>query len=353
MALPRPAATPSRRAGHILLVVLLLLTPLLALEVGVRLLVATHRLPVAPAHTREFEVTWTNLSRGAAPDVLILGDSVSQQGIEPTVLGRRAGRALGETVSVFNAASPGGTVSVNRVLVEQLAREGRLPRVAIVGIYPGTLKNDLTYTEFFGRSPMGGIFGDCELEATLEGTLACRLNGLSLAWRWRGQLDRIATSLVDPVPLRMHSGGLRLRQDGFREGRGVPLSRLDAQLAQANLDRRLFAFPPEVLAGYARLVDELRENDVAIVAVQIPDTPVLEAGMEAYQPGRLQMMADAVAQIEAATGLDFIEIEAFGSWWADGMARNFNHLSAEGAKAFTAQLWEVDAFREQLLAALR
>jgi hypothetical protein len=35
------------------------------------------------------------------------------------------------------------------------------------------------------------------------------------------------------------------------------------------------------------------------------------------------------------------------------MARNFNHLSAEGAKAFTGQLWEVDAFREQLLAALR
>jgi hypothetical protein len=353
MASPRPSATPSRRAGRILLVALLLVIPLLALEAGVRLLVATHRLPFAPAHTREFEVMWTNLSRGPAPDVLILGDSVSQQGIEPAVLGRRAGRALGRTVTIFNAASPGGTVSVNRALVEQLAREGRLPKVAIVGIYPGTLKNDLTYTEFLGRSPMGGIFGDCELEGTLEGTLACRLNGISLAWRWRGQLDRIATSFVDPVPLQMRSDGLLLRQDGFREGRGVPLSRLDAQLAQANLDRRLFAFPPEVLAGYERLIDVLRDNRVAIVAIQIPDTPVLEAGMEAYQPGRLQMMVDAVADIEATTGLDFIKVEAFGSWWADGMARNFNHLSAEGAKAFTAQLWEVDAFREQLLAALR
>jgi hypothetical protein len=225
--------------------------------------------------------------------------------------------------------------------------------VAIVGIYPGTLKNDLTYTEFLGRSPMGGILGDCELESTLEGTLACRVNGISLAWRWRGQLDQIAESLLKPVPLRMYSGGLRLRQDGFREGRGVPLSRLDEQLQEGDLDGRLFAFPPDVLDGYRRLVEVLRDNGVAIVAIQIPDTPVLEAGMEAYQPGRKRMMADAVAQIEASTGLDFIQIEAFGSWWADGMARNFNHLSAAGAKAFTGQLWELDAFREQLLAGLR
>jgi hypothetical protein len=337
---------------RVALVVLILLLPLLGVELGVRLLIASERLPVAAAHTPEFEITWTNLSRLGTADVLILGDSVSQQGIEPRVLSNLIDEALGHRVSVFNAASPGGTMSVNWAIVEELAREGRLPRVAVVGVYPGTLKNDLTYSDIFGLTPMGGLFSDCERWTGYSSMLDCRFASISAAWRWRGHLDLILEALEQPMPRRIRSGGLRLREDGFREGRGVPLERLQAQMDGADLRKRIFVFPQTVSDGFVRLIEALRSNGVKIVPVAIPDTPALSERMERLQPGRRELFRSALNVLESRAGLTFVDPVAFGDWWLDGEARNFNHLSASGAVKFTRQLWQMPEFRHALLEGL-
>jgi hypothetical protein len=330
----------------------LLVGPLLAAELGVRLLIATDRLPVAAAHAPEFEISWQNLARLGRADVLIIGDSSSQQDLEPAVLTRMLRQQLGRTLSVFNIAGPGNTVGVNWAIVEQLAREGRLPRVAIVGIYPGSLQDDAIYRDVFSLTPMGGLFSDCERMRDYGQQLSCRLASVSAAWRWRGHPDRIVRALSGTVPRRSHEGGLQLRQDGFREGDGVTLDRIQAQMDAADLRRRIFVFPDEVQSGYVRLIEALRANGVAVVPVAIPDTPPLIERMERMQPGRRQLFRDALDVLEARTGLPFVDPISFGDWWKDGEARNFNHLSASGAIKFTRQLWEMPEFREALLAGL-
>lgn len=344
-----------RRLSHILLLCLVFLLPLVGEEFTVRALIAAGRLPVAPAHTPEFEITWTNLSRlPRPPDVLILGDSVSQQGIEPAVLGGLLRTAVGRPVSVFNAASPGGTVGVNWAIVNELAREGRLPRVAIVGLYPGTLKNDLTYSQFFGITPMGGLFGGCELTKDLGTRLDCELSTISAAWRWRGRPMTILSALRSPMPQATSSGGLRLRADGFRAGRGRTVEQIHGQLESADLKRRLFVFPQVVSDGYVRLINTLRANGVAIVPVAIPDSPLLNERMSALEgTDRRQQFRDALDVLASRSGIPFVDPVAFGAWWGDGQARNFNHLSASGARYFTRQLWGMADFRDALISALR
>jgi hypothetical protein len=332
------------------MVALLLLAPLLLVEVGVRVLIATGRLPVAAGHTVEFEITWTNLARAGTPDVLILGDSVSQQGMEPAVLSDLASDAVGHRVSVFNASSPGGRVGVNLAMVEELARERRLPRVAVVAIYPGTLNNDFTFTDVFAFTPMGGLFTACERATDLADALDCRLGSVSAAWRWRGHPDRLLRALDQPVPRTASSGGLHLREDGFREGRGVSLERLQAQMDRSDLRKRLFGFSDEVAQRYVELVNELTSKGVVVVPVAVPDTPALAARMELLEPGRRGMFRDALDTLEQMSGLRFVDPVAFGSWWGDGEARNFNHLSVRGAADFTRQLWEMPAFSDPIVA---
>lgn len=347
----RPDRRPSP-AARIGLLVFLLILPLLSLELGVRVLIATDRLPVAGAHAPEFEVTWQNLSRLGTADVLILGDSVSQQSIEPAVLSAQLEQELGRPVSVFNAASPGGRMGVSRVMVEELAREGRLPRVAIVGVFTGTLKEDETYRFFFSLTPMGGLFSDCERWLGYAAQLDCRFGNVSAAWRWRGHPDRILQALATTVPRHLFSGGLLLREDGFREGRGASLAKLQAQMDSADLRRRLFVFPADARQDYVRLIDVLRSHGVAIVPVAIPDTPPMTERLEQMQPGRHQLFRQALDVLEEDTGLAFVDPVAFGSWWGDGMARNFVHLSAAGAVKFTRQLWRMPEFRDGVLARL-
>jgi hypothetical protein len=351
------AARDGSRSGavgwrRLAMVVLLLVLPLVAVELGIRVLIATDRLPMAAAHTPEFEITWENLSRLGTADVLILGDSVSQQGIEPAELARLLLGELEHGVKVFNAASPGGTVGVNWAIVEQLAREGRLPRVVILGVYPGTLGTDRTYQDVFSRTPMGGVFSGCDRMQGYGERLDCGFAAISDAWRWRGHPDRILRALGTEVPRRIASGGLQLREDGFRVGRGVSLQRLQAQLDRANLRRRIFVFQNDVADGYARLVESLHANGVSIVPVAIPDTPALAERMEPRQPGRRQLFREALDALESRTGSTFIDPVAFGDWWGGGEARNFNHLSGRGAIKFTRQLWGMPEFRTLLLDAL-
>ncbi len=340
------------RVRRRLLVVLTLLAPLIAGEVGINFLIASHRLPFADAHRPDFEITWANLARSGPVDILILGDSVSQQGIEPIVMERLIELETGMRVTVFNAASPGGGLGVNASIVEELATENRLPPVLIVGVYSGTLSTDSTFQETFSRTPMGHVFTACQVPLSLAETMDCQLGRISALWRWRGRLEEVLTAVKQPLSRTDNTDALHLRADGFREGRGRTIAQVERQLEQADLEKRRFTFPPEVGRSWDWLVATARDEGSIVIPIAIPDTPQMQKRMEEVQPGRDGMYREAVDVLEKAGGIDFIDVPEYGSWWGDGMARNINHLSERGARKFTRQLWGMHDFRSALLSGL-
>jgi hypothetical protein len=337
---------------RIALVVLILLTPLLAAEIGLRALVGAHRLPFADAHRDDFEITWANLERGATPDILILGDSVAQQGIEPDVLEQLVGPAAGSEVRIFNAASPGGGFGVNAAIVEELAAEGRLPRVIVVGVATGTLSTDVTFREIFSRTVMGRLFAGCDVPMPLPERVDCYASRVSMVWRWRGRPGDIVDAIAAPLPSTESRDGLQLRDDGFRIGAGRSLARIDHQLERAVLDRRFVRLVPDVEESWRWLVEVAEANGSVVVPVTIPDTPRMLRRVEEEQPGREALFWQGIDRLEQGAGVPFVRVRSFGEWWGDGMARNFNHLSYRGARAFTRQLWDTGDFRDRLLEAL-
>lgn len=330
----------------------LLVLPLLGTEIGLRAMVAAHRLAFADAHRADFEITWANLERGGTPDVLILGDSVSQQSIEPVVLERLVKRATGLRISVFNAASPGGGLGVNAAIVEELATQGRLPPVIVVGIATGTLSTDVTFHNIFSRTVMGRLFTGCEVPMPLSEAVDCHASRASLLWRWRGHPRDIVEAVLQPLPETDRRDGLRLREDGFRIGRGRSLAQIERQLSRADLDKRRVVIDPEVQSSWQWLVSTAEANGSVVIPVAIPDTPPMGKRMEQVQPGREKLFWDGIGLLEDGAGVPFVRVSALGAWWGDGMARNFNHLSHAGARQFTRQLWDMDDFRQPVVRAI-
>lgn len=339
----------SARFVRRVLLAAVLLAPILGTELAIRSLVSTYRLPVADAHRPDFEITWANLERERTADVLVLGDSVAQQGIEPAMLERLVGAELGRDVTVFNAASPGGGIGVNAAVVEQLARQDRLPRVLIVGFATGTVSTDITFREIFSRTVMGRMFTGCNVPMPIGDLLDCKLSDTSFLWRWRGRLPDVLDAVQRPLARTDDSNALHLRSDGFREGRGRPVKAIERQLERSDLSKRRVQLAPEVRASWRWLVSVARANGASIIPVAIPDTPTMATRMERVQPGREDLYWSSIATLAADVDVPFVEVRRFGDWWGDGMARNFNHLSHAGAIAFTEQLWEMQTFRERLL----
>ena len=342
-----------RRYRRWLLVAVLIVAPLLVAEVATRGLIAAGRLPIAAAHLEDFEVTWMNLAREGRPDVLILGDSLSQQGLDPAELRAKLSTELGRDVSVFDGASSAGGFGVNRAVVDQLAREGRLPKVAVLGVSPSSFASDATLHQAFAPSPLGGIFTDCALAGGLDDLLACRAGDVSALWRWRGNIDRVLGAILHPWPRTLREQGFLLRADGFRAGPPATVAALRAQLPTALANEgstlRVGADVPD---SFATLVGALREHGVPVVAVAVPYSPVLTDALEARAPGWEGARQAIVAGLGAAAGVSIVDPGRFGSWWGDGSSRDVKHLSRDGAPRFVDQLWSMPAFRDALVEGL-
>jgi len=350
----RLAARPrvGRAAAPWLLALALVVAPLLAAELGVRLLSATERLPLAAAHLRGFEVSWTNLQRLGTPDVLILGGSTAQQEIEPRVIGERLAGLLGRPVSVFNLSTGGAGFAVSRAIVAQLAREGRLPRAVIIGVSPGSLRTEDAYP-LFGRTPMGRIFTECDEVSGYEASLDCRAESVSALWRWRGHFDRVLASILAPVPVTLDRGDAHLRADGYRSGPAPAPGHLDWQLGRAlRNERRPFALGPGIPEAYERLVSLLREHGVAVVPVTTQWSPLLLDALEERFPGWQAAHEAGLQQLERIAGIPIIRTGRIGTGWAEGYWYNPKHTSHEGALVLTGDLWSQAGFRAALQRAL-
>jgi hypothetical protein len=333
----------------------LILVPLLVAEGGVRLLVATNRLPVAAAHLGNVEYAWANLARRGPTDVILFGDSMTQQGIDPKALADDLEPLIGHRPSTFTLASPGGGFGVNMALAQQLAREGRLPKVAVIGVSYSSIETDGTFRDAFAPSPMGQLFTDCSRETGLDNVVACKASELSMLWRWRGRVKRVFSAVLHPLKTTntRAAGGFVIRADGFREGKPSTVAEIQAQIPQALAD-----YPPALTIGpgvedsFVQLVRTLVEGGTTVVAIGVPVSPVYQAALATSRPDWEAQRLAAVTSLSAAASIPIVDPVSLGSWWGDGSSRDVNHLSRDGAPAFVGQLMTLPGFRDPIVARL-
>jgi hypothetical protein len=300
------------------------------------------------------EFTWTNLERLGTADVIVFGDSMTQQGFEPRALATELEPFIGRRPTTFNLATPGGGFGVNMALAGQLAKEGRLPKVALVGVSYSSMYGDGTFRNAFAPSPMGQLFTDCAMEAKLDDWLGCRLAEASFLWRWRGHPDRVASAVRRPLKTSsQHASGLFVRADGFRSGKPATVAEIQAQLPKAIANLTHFSLGNGVEASYVTLIRTLVDGGSTVVVFGVPASPPYRNALEAAQPGFEQTRVDIVARLAAATGVPIVDPVSLGSWWGDGSSRDVNHLSREGAPLFVHQLMASPEFREPIVARLR
>jgi hypothetical protein len=355
LATSRPVAMRARtwNPRRIVLFMVLLLAPLLAAEVGVRLLIGMDRLPAAATHDQSVDLMWLNLERAGNVELLLVGDSITHSGIDPAVLGELASDALRRPVKAFSFAAPGTGPGTSALLVEELARQGRLPSVVVVGISPVSLRGTGSGDRAFRSSPMGRLLTRCEGVEGYADLADCWLGQVSALWQWRGRPGPIVNA-IRRSRWTQGSGRRRLlRTDGFAEGPPRSVAEIERQV------RTGLAHEPESLElgrsvpdDYRELVDALQRNGVTVVPVLIPYSPPYAAALEERHPGFEAEMQAAAEALGTATGVPVIDPGPFGTWWGDGSSQNIKHLSREGAVDFTRQLWETPGVRDGLLAGL-
>lgn len=351
------ASTPPSRSrrkrpsvGRWVIIIILLLTPLLIAEASVRVLIATHRLPVAASYFRVMELTWTNLQRRGPADVLIMGDSVAQSGFEPAYLGELLGEELGEPPNIYNVAIPDSSFSLHLAMVRELDEHDRLPTAVIIGFGPWLFRGEATYQEQFLQTPMGSLFTNCEHTDGYVDAVDCHFAQASALWRWRGRATRLLEAISQPYPTTFEDDrGFLVREDGYRQGAGRTEEQLRRQLPRA-LDRASQLEPmSESMDAYERLVEFLEERGRAVIPVMLPIAPMLEEGLNDRHPEWTSEWETVVNQLEERTGVEIVDPAGFGPDYRPEWNRDTGHLSHEGALAFMDRLWETEGFRERIV----
>ncbi len=353
----RPLATPIRRLGsrvlvRRLLVLALLLTPLIAGEVAVRALIAMHRLPVAAAEAAALEVAWTNYERTGPTDILILGDSLARMGIHPDTLATHVSDAVGGQVTAYNLSTPGAGFPVYLAFVEELGDQGRLPKVAVIGISTVTLQRPKDRGTRALRSPLGRLISDCGDVRGLEETLSCRLESVSALWRWRGQSARVAGAFVATVPTTRFEDGIGLQPSGYGSGDPMEPAMLDHALAVALENTAPMARAEPDIRPYVDLITALRARGVGVVAVLMPYAPPFEQALEAREPAWRAMRSMLLTRLGERAEQPILDAGPIEAWWTIRDSHDMRHFSPRGARRFTTQLWEDPAIRAAILEGL-
>jgi hypothetical protein len=353
----RAARKPLRsRRGlslRVVLVLMLVFGPLLATEGILRVLVETERLPEAAAHSTPFDVVWSNLRSGPVPDVLLVGDSIMESGINPDTLANELGTVAKRHVSVFDGAVPGSKPDLTLAFVQQLEVERRLPRVVVIGLEPGALENRTVFRGFFLKTPFGRISTGCRFEQGYDAIVNCRAEQLSVLWRWRGRIGPVVEAIQHRLPRTIASPKSLLGSNGFRSSTGSTDVALQAEIDTLTKNGRLPAFqmPPGFEADFVRLVQFLRRHEVTVMAVSFPRFPPLAQRLEILHPGWEASYQSALGRLEQAAKI-MIATPSVAGWFTAADAHDATHLSTQGAEHFTSELLQVHGFAQKMVKAL-
>lgn len=318
-------------------------------------------LPVAPAHGGAFE-TMTNALRAAqpGPEVIIFGDSMTQQGVDPAALGELLSDATGDDVSVFNGASSRARWGINLMLARYVVSLENPPSVALMGISTRAAERDDFYTTEGAASAFSSMVEGCQRPTSDtwgEADVArCERDVADPLFRFRvggEQVARAQEGQPAQTSLWIRQGS-RLRSDGFMVHPGV--SAAEAQeISDTRMERGFPGFPTaqeEAVADFGSAVELLRRHGVTVLAFEIPYTPVHQANLEAAGEDYDAHRQEAARGLTAPHDVRLFPVEEFGDWWGDGDSRDAIHLSPQGAAKFARQLTEIPGFLEEVQAGL-
>lgn len=371
--MPTPHSRRGRRHGPKvwLITLALLLGPVLVLELFVRGLIATDRLPTAASNNPQLDVNLIQVGQRPPQDVLLVGDSQIATGLDPTLLGRLLGDAAGRDVDVYNFGQPGSTADDNRLALGRLADEGLLPEVIVMDISMSSL------TAFGGGdsgfagaedanvaregrpsladSALGRELLGCGVETEIVDRLDCELASLSAAWRWHGRPQAVIRAALYGARLDAKAERGQLRKDGLFARHAASPRQIQNQIANGDYSASRIRpqFNPTEAARFERFQSWADEQGVKVIYVAWPTTRPYTEELLSRNPEWEAQRRAATEQLAEAIGQPVVYIESYGEdWWTDESASDLNHLSAEGAKAFTRQLWNDPAFRAAITDAL-
>jgi hypothetical protein len=189
-----PGNTRAARSGSLLLSLVIGIL-LFGLLFGLTELLTRRDAPQSGLNVRsvgsyhsQFEIKWFKLQdfvrRNGGVDVLLIGNSMVNTGIDPKVLTREYQKRTGQTLRIFNFGVEGLTVAPNSDLVKVLVEE----------FHPGTL---LFVTEMRDYSALNGL--EVERQFITDEWLTARITGSDTASTW---LKDRSTALQKLLPLR-------------------------------------------------------------------------------------------------------------------------------------------------------
>jgi len=346
---------------------LLLAIPFLGLEIVIRLLIATDRLATVPSHSDRLDIGLIHVRNLPPQDVLLMGDSQIATGFEPAVLRTLLGKELGRDVAVYNFGQPASTTANNQLLLEFIAREGRMPKVVIFDISLSSLVAPRTVPDptasrpvadpdrpTLSNSALGRELIGCGEETEIVDRIDCELAHISAAWRWHGRPGRVMRAAVFGSQLRVKESRGKLRPDGFFARGAAPLARLEEQLRARDFEQRRITpgFNQRQADDFRAFAEAVEANGGTVIFVQVPLTRLYTQELASQNPDWEAQRRAVAEQLEAAIGRDTVYVESYGDWWTDRSASDLNHLSAEAAKDFTRQLWDMPDFRTPLIEGL-
>jgi hypothetical protein len=332
------------------LIILLVAGPFLGTEMGLRALIAAGRLPIAIAHETSFDATWTDLHRERW-DVLLMGDSTTRQGINPTIVRKLLSETVGTRVQVYDAGLQGARIDLLLAVARQLGADGSLPSVVVLGIQPEWFQRNAAFKDFFLKTPMGRIATDCKYQTGWDEIISCRMEQASVLWRMRGRLATVVKAMS-----RLARSGVSTKPppDGFRMTKGATPDKLRRKLDDFVRKGQLeeFRIEPGVIADFTALFEYLKSQRVTVIPVAIPNIPPLAELYESTYPGWEAEYQGGLDKLERATHTR-IARPRIDSWFSVVDAQNAKHLSSSGADKFTRQILSIDWVREMMVEAIR
>lgn len=314
-------------------------------EAELRELVDDGKIPLGSTHGGYFTTMTNSMAARPAPDVMLFGDSMTQQGVDPQVLGEALSARAGREVTVFDAASSRARGGINRLVARYAVRIKKVPKVAVLVISTRAPEPDRYYSSAVQFTPFSSVVEGCDRpEATQwgdEDTERCRRANDDLRYRYRssgGEVEWARAGKKQPTQLRI-SERSTLRADGYLAHPSMTEAEVEEWSAKRLADKPGFPWNDErATAQYGDLVRILEEQGTTVITTEIPYTPVHQRNLASRFPDYDARRQKAARTLAERIGTQHFPIASFGDWWGDGSSRDGIHLAPEGAADFARQL---------------
>ncbi len=300
-------------------------------EVAARLTMGVADVPVLRWHDETTQLKVEQMDQRGQVDMVVIGTSMAQQDIVPSVLADSIAGAGSPTPSIYNAALNGGVPVVMEPWVLDQVLDRLQPDTVVWGL--STLDLSLEY-------------GDATLNA-YEQALETKSGPYAAADRW---VAKVSTLMADRRVLRdpnqLVGGGAEANRRRLAEAEaevGPDGERtnfvVDTGIRQSQeIARRItpFQLDRDDLASIARTVTVLQARGIEVIFVELPVPDRFQA-LYPGGPDQHVLVQNTIVALAGELEVDVIALDGFSQ---DQSFIDFTHLDAATANSFSESLGE-------------